>query len=96
MTPNVLFCGGSRRRLIWSEAGGPSAATKGWAASQNLSELVRRNIRLAQDASKGADLDLTVHRHHAASRSAPHDDVTSRLTNFSETETLKGFDDCRP
>lgn len=28
----MLFCRGPRRRLIWHGAGGPSAATKGWAS----------------------------------------------------------------
>jgi hypothetical protein len=27
--PNVLFCGEPRRRLLWHDAGGSSAATKG-------------------------------------------------------------------
>ena len=32
VTPNVLFCGGPRLRLNRHRAGGPSAATKGWAS----------------------------------------------------------------
>ena len=75
---------------------GASARMPGWASSQSVSEFVGRNVRLAQDASERADFDLTVHRHYATFGSAPHDDVATGLPNLRETETLKGFDDCRP
>jgi hypothetical protein len=64
--------------------------------SQSVDERVRRNIRLAQNASQRADLDLAMHRHYTAFWSAPHDHVASGLTDFRETKTLKSFDNYRP
>src|SRR5258706_9311815 len=41
LQPNVLFCGGLRRRLLWRDAGGPSAGTRGWASSSQALRLLR-------------------------------------------------------
>lgn len=59
--------------------------------SQRIGELVRRNIRLAQDAGQCAHLDLTMHRHYTTFGPTPHDHVASGLTDFSETETFKSL-----
>ena len=65
-------------------------------ASKCGSELIGRNVCLAQDAGKRADFDLVMHRHYATFRSTSHDDVTAGLANLYEPEMLKSFDDGRP
>ena len=68
----------------------------GWVSSQGASEVVGRDVCLAQDAGERADFDRTVHRHYATFGPAPHDDVATGLPNLCEAETLKGFYDRHP
>jgi hypothetical protein len=82
MTPNVQV----QRRA----ACGASAATPGWAYSpKGRNEVLRRYVRLAQDAGKGADLQLTMHGNYAASFTSAHDEMTPALTDLGKPESLK-------